>query len=98
MLLSDIILAYGDIVSKRWLIEKDIRWALVGWLCCSAVFAFWLVVLKSIGELGRATSIWTSTGAVTGVLIGHFYFHEPLVLKHKIGIVFGILGGIIVAL
>ncbi len=98
MILSDLILAYGDIVCKRWLVENDLRWAFVGLVCCVVVFCFWLVVLKNVGELGRASSIWSSTGAVTGVLIGHFYFHEPLLLKHKIGIVLGLLGSLIVAL
>ncbi len=93
-LLSEAVVAGGDIAAKRWADGPPWSWNLaVAMLAYVAVSAAWLVVLKlNGGALGRAAVIWASTGVVTPMLLGRFMFAEPVLPQGWVGMVFCAIG------
>ncbi len=56
-------------------------------LCYAGVTTLWMVVLRTIGELGRAGILWACTGAIVPVALGYFVFHEPVPWNMKLAMV-----------
>lgn len=80
LLVSEAVVAFGDIAAKRWasgrVLSGDLVLALLSYVVVSGA---WLVILRLHGgSLGRASIVWASTGVLTPALLGRFMFGEPV--------------------
>jgi len=80
----------GDYSSKQLTIHSTPwRWVTV-FLAYNFATAFWLLLLREVGHLGRAGLIWGLTSTIFLVCLSHFIFQEPMTTKQWIGVGLGL--------
>ncbi len=100
LVFSEIAVAVGDILAKRWA-DGSLPYATVVpvLFCYLLVSATWLFVLKLSGNnLGRASLMWVGTGVAVPVLVGRFMFHETMTATTWLGAIFCTAGMILAAI
>lgn len=86
---TEIIVAIGDVAAKRWALGSLVSLAgCLALVCYVAVSMGWLVLLRCNGaQLGRSATLWAGTGVMIPVLVGRFYFGEPVSWSGWLGLV-----------
>lgn len=85
----------GDIMIKKWTIDKTNFLLVIGAGVYFLGSIFWIISLK-YEYLARAISVFTVLNLIVIVLAGIVIFKEDLSLVNKIGIFLGILGVILI--
>lgn len=89
--ISEVAVIAGDVAAKRWV--QGATWGLIAAVICYAVTTgSWLLTLRLIGDLGRASLLWTASGMVAGPIVGLVFFGETLSVVNAAGVVLCFLG------
>ncbi|HWJ40816.1 MAG TPA: hypothetical protein VNT29_06770 [Candidatus Limnocylindrales bacterium] len=96
-LAADVVVAYGDFLSKRWAQGQGLRFFFAAYGLYVLAVAAWFALIKINGDVGRSAVIWCTGGIVASLLIGAVCFGETLSLANKIGIGFGLVGVVLTA-
>ena len=96
--LGDIVVAVGDVAAKRWTLGHGGHFLIAAAGCYAVTTAFWFVVLKTVGDLGRSTVLWASGGLVVASLIGWLWFREPMTANKVAGVLLSVAGLILCSL
>lgn len=97
-LASDIVVAYGDFLSKRWTQGHGLRFFFAAYALYVAAVGGWFALIKVNGDVGRSGMIWCTGGILASLLIGAICFGESLTLVNKLGIGFGLVGVVLTAI
>ena len=97
-LAADIVVAYGDFLSKRWTRGEGWRFFFAAYGLYVGAIAAWFVLIRVNGDVGRSGMIWCTGGIVASLLIGAICFGETLSWTNRIGIGFGLVGVVLTAI
>ena len=95
---ADIVVAYGDFLSKKWTQGHGLRFFFAAYGLYIGAIAAWFALIKVNGDVGRSGMIWCTGGIVASLLIGAICFGETLSLMNKIGIGCGLVGVVLTAI
>ena len=79
----------GDILFKEWSLQKKNIYLIIGTILYMGATIFWAFSLK-YQNLSKAVVIFGVLTVIIGVLVGVFFYKEPLSLLNIIGVVFGL--------
>lgn len=80
---ADAIIAGADVLAKKWvqgggsLLGQGAVFFWTAWALYAGVSGLWFVLLKSLGDLGRSSVVWSATGVIAGLVIGMFMGERP---------------------
>lgn len=89
---SDIIVAYGDYLSKKWTQGFGLKFFFSAYLMYMIAVGGWFGLIKVNGDVGRSTLIWCAGGIAMSMLIGFVVFGETLTFYNKLGMVLSLAG------
>ncbi len=75
--LADGIIAGADVLAKRWSAGAPAWTFWFAWALYAGVSGLWFVLLKAVGDLGRSSVVWASTGVIAGLVIGALMGERP---------------------
>lgn len=95
---ADIVVAYGDFLSKKWVLGLGALYFAAAYACYVIAIGAWFALIKVNGDVGRSGLIWCLGGIVSSLLIGALCFGETLTLANKIGIGLSLCGVVLTAI
>lgn len=95
MKLGEIKLSFPEILSVLWQIFQNI-WILIGMVLFGISFLTWLFILSKL-QLNIAYPIIISIEAVLVTIVSWFLFHEYLSMPQILGIIFVIIGILLIS-
>lgn len=98
ILAAEVVVAIGDVFAKKWQLGFGTSHLLWGALCYVSVTLSWFAFLRLHGDLGKAATLWASSGVIVSTGIGWLYFKEPLGTKKLVGTILSALGLLFAAL
>jgi len=87
----------GDVLFKEWIIHNKKSLLLIGVVFYMAATIFWAFSLK-YQSLSKAVVIFAVLTLIVGVLVGVFFYKEPLTPLNIIGVVLGLASIVLIEL